>query len=124
MKPDFSGDYVLNRDASTLSPIGAAKVQTARLRIHHNEPKFKCEGRFSFLNGETGQWTFELATDGSPESGSTIRWHESALVVTMVTGGPTIIFRYEFNDEGQLRLAEQFRGTDHDQDNVWIFERR
>ncbi|HET9129369.1 MAG TPA: hypothetical protein VFO86_00390, partial [Terriglobia bacterium] len=78
MEPDFSGEYVLNRNASTLSPLGSANVQTARLRIHHNEPKFKCEGRFSFLNGETSQWTFELGTDGSAENGSTIRWDESA----------------------------------------------
>jgi hypothetical protein len=124
MKPDFSGEYLLNRDASTLSPLGAANVQTASLRINHAEPNFGCEGRFSFLNGETGQWAFELATDGGAEGESTIEWDGSALVVTMVTGGPTITFRYELDGEGHLRLAERLRGSDHDQDNQWIFDRR
>ena len=39
--------------------------------------------------------------------------------------GPEISFRYELLDAGwRLRATEQVRGTDHDQDNIWIFERR
>jgi hypothetical protein len=125
MKPDFSGEYVLNREASSLSPLGAANVQTATLRITRAEPNFSCEGKFSFLNGETGQWAFELATGGvaQSEGGSSIQWDGSALVATIATGGSLITFRYEFDTEGHLRLAEQLRGTEHDQDNLWIFDR-
>jgi hypothetical protein len=37
----------------------------------------------------------------------------------------TVSFRFELLDAGRrLRAAEALRGTDHDQDNVWIFERR
>jgi hypothetical protein len=37
----------------------------------------------------------------------------------------TVSFRFELLDAGRrLRAAEELRGTDHDQDNVWIFERR
>jgi hypothetical protein len=124
MKPDFTGEYVLNRAASALSPLGAANVETASLRIRHHEPTFHCEGKFFFANGETGQWAFDLATDQAPQDGSSIRWDGEALVVTIQTPGPTITFCYALDGEHRLRLAEQLRGTDHDQDNVWIFDRR
>jgi hypothetical protein len=40
-------------------------------------------------------------------------------------GEMEISFRYELLDAGRrLRAAEQVRGTDHDQDNIWMFERR
>jgi hypothetical protein len=40
-------------------------------------------------------------------------------------GEMTIVFRHELLDGGRrLRAAEQLRGTDHDQDNVWVFDRR
>jgi hypothetical protein len=126
VKPDYTGEYVLNREASTLSPLGAANVTTASLRISHVEPQFKCEGRFTLRNGATTQWAFKLtieeASTGPTDGTSTIRWDGRALIAVMETGGPTIIFRYEL-EGGRLRLAEQLRGTDHDQDNVWIFER-
>jgi hypothetical protein len=36
-----------------------------------------------------------------------------------------IAFRYELLDAGRrLRATEQVRGSDHDQDNTWMFERR
>ena len=60
-KPDFSGEWVLNRQASSLSP-GADAVQSGTMQIDHREPMF--------------------------------------------------------------RASEQVRGTEREQDNVWIFERR
>lgn len=109
-----------------LSPLGAAGVQTASLRIRHDEPSFGCEGRFKFQSGDAAEWAFELATDQPPKDGSGIRWDGNALVVTMQTPGPTITFRYEFEANDRLRLSERLRGTDHDhdQDNTWIFARR
>ena len=126
-RPDFSGEYVLNRAASTLSPLGAASVQTASVRIQHVEPSFRCEGKFSFPNIEPIQWTFELTIDAgdAPQSpsGPGVRWDGGALVVSMPNGAATITFRYAFTEDGRLRMAEQLRGTDHDQDNLWIFDR-
>lgn len=126
-KPDFSGEYALNRAASMLSPLGAASVQTASLRIHHAEPSFRCEGRFSFPSIEPIQWTFEFTTTAgdTPQSLTEhgVRWDGGALVVSMPNGTATITFRYEFDEDGRLRMAEQLRGTDHDQDNLWIFDR-
>jgi hypothetical protein len=46
-KPDLSGEYVLNTQASTLSP-GAAAVRSAVLRIQHREPMVSCQGAFTF----------------------------------------------------------------------------
>jgi len=40
MKSDFSGEYILDRRASTLSS-GAAAVQSAVVRIEHREPVTK-----------------------------------------------------------------------------------
>ena len=64
MKPDFSGEYVLNRGTSTLSAAGAVNVQSASLRIKHDEPNFSCMGKFAFANAKPVEWAFELvATD-------------------------------------------------------------
>ena len=52
MKPDFSGEYVLNREASRLSAAVAESVQNASLRIKHDKPKFSCQGSFSFVNSK------------------------------------------------------------------------
>ena len=39
-KPDFSGEWALNRKASTLSP-GATAVGSGVLHIDHREPVFR-----------------------------------------------------------------------------------
>jgi hypothetical protein len=134
-RPDFSGEWVLNRPASTLSP-GADAVQSASLRIEHVEPRFRCKA--TFISGpKPMEYEYELPTDGrevvAPQPGgqsaSVLRWDNDALVVTMKSrrgdSEMTISFRYELVDAGRrLRAFEQLRGTDHDQDNVWIFDRR
>lgn len=128
MKPDFSGEYVLNREASTLSAAGAVSVQSAGLRITHDEPNFSCQGTFTFPDIKPVEWTFELVATDEPEAteaeGATLHWDGGALVFASRSEAMTISFRYEFDGEGRLRLAEQLRGTDHDQDNLWIFDRR
>jgi hypothetical protein len=100
-------------------------------RREHHEPHFRC--RFTFIvDGKPFEGASELVTDGREvthtERGrltvSTLRWDGEALVSTDRSEG-TISFRYELLDTGhRLRLTEQIRGTDHDQDNLWIFERR
>ena len=83
-RPDFSGEWILNREAST------------------------------HKGGRTV---------------SSLRWDGNTLVVMWRTersdGETTVSFRSELVDGGRrLRAVEQLRGTDHDQENVWIFERR
>jgi hypothetical protein len=69
------------------------------------------------------------APDVAATEGASLRWDGLALIVTFRTKRPDtemlVSFRYELLDWGlRLRAIEQVRGTDHDQDNVWIFERR
>ena len=42
-KPDFSSEWKLNRQASTLSPIVAPAAQSDSLWIEHHEPKFAAQ---------------------------------------------------------------------------------
>ena len=44
-KPDFSGDWTLNRQASTLSPAAAA-FQSGVMCIDHREPVFRCQATY------------------------------------------------------------------------------
>jgi len=134
-KPDFSGEWMLNRQASTLSP-GADAVQSGSLQIEHREPMFHCKGAFVTKSNPL-QYEYELPSDGrevvSTRNGvqtvSRLQWNGDALLVTMRTqragGEQKLSFRYDLVDAGRrLRATEQLRGTDHDQDNVWMFERR
>ena len=134
-RPDFSGEWILNRQASTLSR-GADAVQSGFLRIEHREPTFRCKGAFVGKSNPF-EYEYELLSDGrevvSTNHGlrtvSRLQWDGDALVATWRAQRPDgeqkISFRYDLVDaRRRLRAAEQVRGTDHDQDNVWVFERR
>ena len=135
-KPDFSGEWKLNVQASTLSPIVAPAAQSGVLRIEHHEPRFTAQQTI-VLDGKPFESKFELLSDGREvvtdgggrRIASTLRWDGDALVVTWQIHGPddemTISFRYELQDGGRrLRAAEQLRGGGRDQDNLWVFERQ
>ncbi len=135
-KPDFSGEWQLNPQASMLSPIVAPVAQSGTLRIEHKEPNFKCQMTI-VLDGKPVETKYELLSDGreivASEQGhrsvSSLRWDGDALVGTWRVEIPnsemTISFRYELEDGGRrLRASEQLRGGGRDQDNVWVFERR
>jgi len=134
-KPDFSGEWLLNRQASVLIPIVAPVAQTGTLRIEHKEPNFKCHMTI-VLDGKPVETKYELLSDGREIVGtergrrivSSLRWNGDALVGTWRVEIPnsemTISFRYELEDGGRrLRASEQLRGGGRDQDNIWIFER-
>jgi hypothetical protein len=134
-KPDFTGEWVLNKPESTLSP-GADTVQSARWVIEHHEPVFRQTASFVFEGGPR-DYDYELRSDGpavpgedeGPPEGGWLHWDGDALVVTfrqpIPTGRMTVSFRHELIDDGRrIRAKEQVRGTAWDQDNVWIFDRR
>lgn len=133
-KPDFSGEWTLNRQASTLSPVVAA-VQSGVMRIEHREPMFRCQFTMVF-DGKPVEYAYERLSDGREvtdtqqgrQTVSSLRWEADALVFAGRTQGPdsdvTISFRYELLERGRrLRAVEQLRGRGRDQDNVWVFER-
>jgi hypothetical protein len=133
-KPNFSGEYLLDRQASTLSP-GAAAVRRAVLRIEHREPFVRIKARFEF-EANTFEYSLERVSDGREvvdqaegRTISSLRWEDSALMFVDRTDGPdsqvTMSWRYELQDAGRrLTAIERIRGGGRDQDNVWIFERR
>jgi hypothetical protein len=135
-KPDFSGEWTLNPQASTLSPIVAPTVQSGVLRIEHREPRFSSQQTIVF-DDKPVEAKFELLSDGREVTSmddrgqqivSSLRWDGDALVATWHIQGPhvelTISFRYEMQDGGRrLRAAEQLRGSGRDQENLWVFDR-
>jgi hypothetical protein len=125
-KPDFSGEWVLDRQACTLSP-GADAVTSSDWTIEHRDPKFKVKASAKSDTGDV-KYEFELRAE---EGGTTgLQWEGDALLAVFVVPGPegemTISFRYELIDDGRrLRAVEHLRGGGRDpQDNTWIFNRR
>ena len=133
-KPDFSGEYVLNSQASALAG-GAAAVRSAVLRFEHREPTVRCEGAFAF-DDTSFNYTVELVSDGrevvdgqEPPTTSSLRWDSDALVFVHRTDAAdapvTMSWRYELDRSGRrLTATERIRGAGRDQNNVWVFERR
>src|SRR5215467_10018162 len=135
-KPDLSGEWRLNPQASALSPVVAPAVRSGVLRIDHREPRFACHLTIGF-DDKPVESKFELRSDGGEVAAtddrgqrivSSLRWDGDALLAAWRIQGPglemTISFRYELQDGGRrLRAAEQLRGGGRDQDNVWVFER-
>ncbi len=116
-KPDFSGEWTLNREASTLSPVVAPVVQGGFVKIEHREPTVSVH--------------LSIKMEGTPFDARFQRiseWDGEALVFTdripTPNGEMTIVFRYELQEGGRrLRAAEQLRAPDREQDNVWVFDR-
>ena len=134
-KPDLSGEWTLNREASRLSPSIAAVVDGGFVRVDHRDPHVSVHLSIS-MSGKPFEFTFDRVTDGreltweSPEGpgACTARWDGDALVFSDTTptpnGAMTIVFRYQLQDEGRrLRAAETLRGAGREMDNVWVFDR-
>src|SRR5688500_14695495 len=85
-KPDFSGEWVLNRSASKLSP-GADAMQSGVVRIEHRDPAFRYDAEFASATAPI-RYQFELQSDGRDvaatqkgvESVSSLRWDGDTLV--------------------------------------------
>ena len=132
MKPDFSGEYALNRPASVLS-TNAAAMLSAVLRIDHDDPRFRCSAKFASA-ADTVEFTFERFTDAratvtEAQDASHCYWDGDALVSEDRLGSGDVAmvmtWRYELStDERRLRATERIRGAGRDQDNVWEFDRK
>ena len=131
MKPNFSGEYALDRPSSVLS-TSAAAIVGAMMRIEHDDPQFRCSARFASV-ADAIEFKFERFTDGreilaSAHEGSRCYWEGDALISEdrMGLGEAAIVMRWQYeliNDGRRLRATERIRGAGRDQDNVWEFER-
>jgi hypothetical protein len=131
MKPDFSGEWILDRQASALS-TNAAAFQTGVMRIEHRDPIFHFQ--LSMVAGDKPvEHVGEGLTDGKEIAGegalTRLYWDGDMLVMSCEPQSQdaqwAMSFRYELLDEGRrLRWSEQIRGGGRDQENTWMFERR
>jgi hypothetical protein len=132
LKPDFSGEWVLDRQASDLT-AGASAMEAGVLRINHRDPKCGFQIRMS-AGGESIEREWESSiSDEIPvvDSGfySRLFWEGDALVFECGAKGAdetwSMLWRYQLLDSGQrLRAMEQMRGRSGDFDNTWIFQKR
>jgi hypothetical protein len=131
VKPDFSGEWILDRQASHLTG-GASAMETGVLRIDHRDPK--CGFRISMTaGGESVERAWESSlSDEIPVVGegfySRLYWDEDSLVFECGSKGTdatwSMLWRYELFGSGQrLRAVEQMRGHGGDFDNTWIFRK-
>jgi hypothetical protein len=129
-KPDFSGEWVLDRKASHLTG-GASAMETGVLRIDHRGPKCGFQIRMN-AGGESVERSWESSLlDEIPvvESGfySRLFWEGDVLVFECGSEGAdekwSMLWRYQLLDSGRrLQAIEQMRGRG-DFDNTWIFEK-
>ena len=131
MRPDFSGQWNLNRQASTLNS-GAAAVESGVISVDHLEPSFRYQLRL-IADGKPVEYAYEGLSDGKEVAGEggvkKLCWDGDVLVFTGRAQSSdalwTISFSYELLEEGcRLRAVEQIRGDGRDQENIWMFERQ
>ena len=131
-RPDFSGEWILDRQASHLTG-GASGMESGVLRIDHRDPK--CSFHISMrAGGESVERAWESRlSDEVPlvDSGfySRLFWEGDALVFQCGSRSAdeswSMLWRYQLFDSGQrLRAVEEMRGRGNDPENTWIFERR
>lgn len=134
-RPDFTGEWVLNRTASALQGESGA-VTEGTLRIDHRDPEFQFARRF-VVNGQPANTTFDIRTDGSElaraegprRSRSRLEWQGSSLLLTALIDTPagtvSNVVRYELLDGDRvLRAVEDVSGGQVRHHNVWIFDRQ
>jgi hypothetical protein len=116
-RPDFTGEWTLNVEASALSPGIAPVVQSGSVQIEHYEPIVAVHLSIT-MDGKPFDVRFKRNSE----------WDGDALVfvdrVSTPSGEMTVAFRYELADHGRrLRAVERLRAPDREQDNVWVFDR-
>ncbi len=134
-QPDFSGEWTLDRSASTLQGE-MASVEGGSVRIQHRDPSFGFTRTF-VVKTQPIDAAFEIQTDGREVANSNrgltsrarMEWQGSSLLLTVLIDGPrgTIsnVVRYELLDGGRtLRAVEDVGGAAPSHHNVWIFARR
>jgi hypothetical protein len=135
-RPDYSGEWVLNRQESILPPP-VSSVESGVVRIDHRDPAFSFHRRY-VIGGTPREAGYTGATDGKAFAGtgpqgarsvSTLRWDGAALVLAMRIKGAGFEaandVRYELLHGGRrLRATEQGRSPQGNHDAVWIYDRR
>jgi hypothetical protein len=134
-RPDFSGEWALDRAASSLQGDMAA-VESGVIRIRHREPSFGFSRTF-VIKTQPIDTSFDIQTDGLEivqnnrglSSRSRMEWQGNSLLLTVSIDAPrgtvSNIVRYELLDDGRsMRAVEDVGGAAPSHHNVWMFVRR
>ncbi len=135
-RPDFSGEWVLDKARSQLQLQQASALDSGVVRIAHKDPVFHFDRKFS-SGGQHDTLVWELKTDGAEvvrvdgeqRVTSSLSWAGDTLVfltrIVAPRGEATNTVRYTLEDGGRtLRAAESFRGPRLSYDNVWVLAKR
>ena len=135
-RPNFTGDWVLDRARSRLEYPEPGRLDSAVVRIAHADSAFVFIRRF-VVNGraDTLSWTLvpggaeDSSSEGTQQSFSRLRWAgdtlvlESRIVTPRGQAGDTV--RYRLLEGGRvLEANERFRAPRLRYDNSWVFVRR
>ena len=134
-KPNFSGEWVLNKAKSTLmKELGG--IERGVIFIEHNDPVFKFSRIFT-TGGKDDSFAYELTTDGKEVIGeegsrklhSRLYWDGVALVyatrIVLPQAEAINVVRYRLAANGrELRAEEQFRGPKLSYDNLWVLDKQ
>ena len=132
MRPDFTGEWGLNREASNLTG-GASAMDRGDLRIDHRDPK--CAFQIRMIAGDqTVERAWESTLTDEPQVEPTgfyshLFWEGDTLVFECGSKAAneawSMVWRYELLESGRdLRAVEQMRGHSGNFDNTWVFEKR
>ncbi len=134
-RPDFSGDWTLDRTRSALEFPPLARVDSALVRITHTETRFTFFRRF-VVGGQpdTLSWTLvpggpvDTTSDGDQRSFSRLRWEGDTLLLEVRIEAPRGVagdtVRYRLLEGGRvLEARERFRAPRVRYDNVWVLTR-
>ena len=135
-KPNFSGEWVLNKAESKLQLQSLANLESGVVRIEHREPDFSFDRTF-VVGGKESKTTYRLTTDGKESASqngdqqhfSTLSWDGDVLVyftrIVAPQGEATNTVRYRLRDGGRvLEAAESFRGPKLSYDNLWVLDKK
>lgn len=130
--PNFSGTWKFNSNRSSLQ---IALPESIGFVIEHREPQFHFE-RTLVVGGHKDTFAIDLTTDGN-----TLVTHHEGLEIraTLIWDGDSLLFdskverdgvqgtnvvRYTLSEDGHVFTAEeQFRSSDYNYDNLWVFDK-
>ena len=134
-RPNFSGEWVLNKERCTLPATVMVSLSAGSITIDHRDPMFKCRRTFTVW-GKAVNNEYDLLSNGvederdEPNGKAFLRlvWDGDVLVQTtrVVTpsGEALDTLRYRLQEGGTvLEVAEDYRSPLTNAVNVWIFEK-
>jgi hypothetical protein len=134
-KPDFSGQWTLNKEKSRLGAAWTSGIERGIVRIEHREPSFSFSRTFT-VRGKDSQVSYAQTIDekvvekmdGDVKVSSRMYWEGDVLVLSQRYQKPgfpdgTNVVHYRLLEGGRvLEALERVTGPGA-HENVWIFDK-